>query len=61
MQPYENFKVYQLSSGNKRKLSLLISLLNKPEIMLMDECTTGIDIGMKEKIKIFLKEYKETY
>lgn len=32
-----------LSGGNKRKLNFAISMLNLPEIVFLDEMTTGMD------------------
>ncbi|MEI6144490.1 MAG: ABC transporter ATP-binding protein [Candidatus Berkelbacteria bacterium] len=32
-----------LSSGNKRKLSIILALMNSPEILILDEPTTSLD------------------
>ena len=39
----EEKSVYLLSGGNKRKLSVGISLLCRPTVILMDEPSTGMD------------------
>ena len=39
-----------LSGGNKRKLSLAITLINKPDLLLLDEPLTGVDIKSKREI-----------
>lgn len=36
-------KAGQLSSGNKQKLGLVLALMSRPEIMIMDEPTVGLD------------------
>ena len=40
---YENMLTQKLSGGNKRKLSVGISLLCRPSIIFMDEPSTGMD------------------
>ncbi len=36
-------RVKSYSSGNKRKLGLVIALMNKPELLILDEPTNGLD------------------
>lgn len=50
-------KVHTLSGGMKRKLNLAISLLNDPDILLLDEPTVGIDLKSKTEIMDYLKRY----
>ena len=41
----------QLSSGNKRKLCMIIALLSNPSFMFFDEATTGVDLPIRLKLK----------
>ncbi|WP_191559525.1 ATP-binding cassette domain-containing protein [Metabacillus idriensis] len=50
-------KISNLSLGNKKKLSLLTSLLNNPKLLLLDEFISGIDPINMKKIKTILKDY----
>lgn len=42
--------VNQLSGGMKRRLSLAISIVSDPQVLLLDEPTTGLDPIVKRKI-----------
>jgi ATP-binding cassette subfamily A (ABC1) protein 3 len=43
--------VGELSSGNKRKLSIIISLLINPNFLLYDEATSGVDLDTRLKLR----------
>jgi len=36
-----------LSGGNKRKLSTALALIGEPEVVLLDEPSTGVDVGAR--------------
>jgi ABC-2 type transport system ATP-binding protein len=48
-----------LSGGQRQRLALGISLLNYPEILLMDEPTTGLDPNARHDIWAILMKLKE--
>ncbi|MCU7557497.1 ABC transporter ATP-binding protein [Macrococcus sp. TMW 2.2395] len=48
--PHLNKRVAGYSGGMKRRLSLAISLLHQPELIILDEPTVGIDPILKRKI-----------
>jgi ABC-type multidrug transport system ATPase subunit len=49
----------ELSSGNKRKLCILASLMTSPNIVLYDEATTGVDLAMRLKLKKLFEYLRE--
>ena len=53
-----NRKTGELSSGQKNRVSLAKSLINKPEILLLDEPTASLDPDVGDFIRSYIQEYK---
>ena len=51
----ENILAHYLSGGNKRKLSVGISILSRPMVILMDEPSTGMDPYSRELLLDLLR------
>ncbi len=56
---YLNTKVDRLSGGQKQRLNLLLSIMNQPKIMILDEFITGLDVITVRKIVTYVNELKE--
>lgn len=52
-----NKKMQELSGGQQQKVRLAKALLNQPNLLILDEPTTGIDVKSQEE---FLKKYKKS-
>ena len=49
IEPFKNRKAGDLSGGMKQKLALCCALIHKPQILILDEPTTGVDaVSRKE-------------
>ena len=48
--PQEKKKVMHLSGGMKRRVNIAVSLINEPELLIMDEPTAGIDMLSRRSI-----------
>lgn len=55
---FAEVKVANLSTGMKQKLSLAISLVHDPEIIIFDEPTNGLDVITAKTVTDFLLELK---
>ena len=52
------FKTGELSSGQKNRVSLAKSLINNPEILLLDEPTASLDPDIGDFVRGYIQEYK---
>lgn len=55
----EKQKVVSLSGGERQKISVLISLLNKPKVIFLDELTTGLDPRARRDVWKILEALKK--
>ena len=53
-----NRKTGELSSGQKNRVSLAKSLINKPEILLLDEPTASLDPDIGDFVRSYIQEYR---
>ena len=57
---FKNQYVMGLSGGQKRRLSLLLTILNEPRLIFLDEPTTGMDLESVDNFWYLLEEQKFT-
>ena len=50
-------KIGDLSSGNRQKVGLIQTFMNRPEIIIMDEPSTGLDPLMQREFQAILREF----
>lgn len=51
--------VSKLSGGEKQKLSVVLALIGNPEIVFLDELTTGLDVAARREVWRTLRMLKE--
>ncbi|MBD3314111.1 ATP-binding cassette domain-containing protein [Candidatus Woesearchaeota archaeon] len=55
----QHTKVYRLSTGQVIRTILCKTLINNPPVLLLDECTVGLDPEMAQKTRAILKDYQK--
>ena len=58
IEPFKNRKAGKLSGGMKQKLALSCAMIHKPEILFLDEPTTGVDAVSRLEFWEMLKRLK---
>ena len=56
---FAEVKVGDLSTGMKQKISLVISIVHDPDIIIFDEPTNGLDVLTAKVVTDFLLELKQ--
>lgn len=59
VEEFSNKQYSQLSTGQKRRLHLAISLLGNPDILFLDEPTAGLDVEGRVHLHKVLKKLRE--
>lgn len=52
-------KVGDLSSGNRQKVGLIQAFMNKPQVLIMDEPSTGLDPLVQRELQKMMREVAE--
>lgn len=59
LETFEKQAVEQLSGGERQKLSVVIALLGNPELIFLDELTTGLDVAARREVWQILRKLKQ--
>ncbi len=60
LSPEQNKKISQLSKGYRQRVGLAAALLHDPEVLILDEPTTGLDPNQLADIRNLIKEIGKT-
>ena len=58
IQPFADKRIVDLSTGMKQKVSIVISLVHEPPVIIFDEPTNGLDILTSKQVTDYLLELK---
>ena len=57
--PFADKRINELSTGMKQKISIAISLIHNPPVIIFDEPTNGLDILTSKQVTDYLKELRD--
>ena len=58
IKPFADKRIIELSTGMKQKVSIAISLIHEPPVIIFDEPTNGLDILTSKQVTDYLLELK---
>ena len=56
----QRLRFSSLSSGNKRKLSIVLALMNEPEILILDEPTISLDPLLQNTFHNYIQDFAKS-
>lgn len=59
MQEYKRSYVNKLSGGQKQRISIALSILNKPQVLFLDEPTTGLDPNSRKDLRNIINDIRK--
>jgi ABC-2 type transport system ATP-binding protein len=57
---YYDRPILSYSHGMKQKLAIISAILHQPDLLILDEPLSGLDIQSINEVKLFLKEYTKS-
>ena len=50
-------QLYEMSGGQKQRLNILLALIHSPNVLILDELSTGLDIKIRRELRDYIIDY----
>ena len=61
LEGYEKRKPRELSGGEQQRVSIVRGLINNPKVLLLDEPLSALDLKLRKKMQLELKNLKKKF